>query len=169
MSHYTTSLANSLCGGSSRKLIAGWWYSILTVTAILTLCSFVVMSTRSLAEGFAATWSAILLLVLSIGGTMIMRKFHNSMAVGFFMGGVVAMSQLFFMLFLVYCGYGRDQKLLKMSAKEESLMAFFCLIQCILLGSFAAILGAHRSEILDKSSSSRPESPYAYEPPVAAA
>jgi hypothetical protein len=39
--------------------------------------------------------------VLSIGGTMIMRKFHNSMAVGFFMGGVVAMSQLFFMLFLM--------------------------------------------------------------------
>ena len=29
-------------------------------------------------------------------------------------------------------------------------MSLFCLIQCILLGSFAAILGAHRSEILDK-------------------
>lgn len=31
-----------------------------------------------------------------------MRKFHNSMAVGFFMGGVVAMAQLFFMLFLMW-------------------------------------------------------------------
>jgi hypothetical protein len=30
-----------------------------------------------------------------------MRKFHNSMAVGFFMGSIVAMSQLFFLLFLV--------------------------------------------------------------------
>jgi hypothetical protein len=36
-----------------------------------------------------------------VGGTMIMRKFHSSLAVGFFMGCVVAMSQLFFMLFLV--------------------------------------------------------------------
>jgi hypothetical protein len=26
LSHYTTYLANRLCGGSSRKLIAGWWY-----------------------------------------------------------------------------------------------------------------------------------------------
>ena len=26
MSAYTTVLADSLCGGSSRKLIAGWWY-----------------------------------------------------------------------------------------------------------------------------------------------
>ena len=33
---------------------------------------------------------------------MIMRKFHNSMAVGFFMGGVVAMSQMFFFLSMVY-------------------------------------------------------------------
>jgi hypothetical protein len=73
----------------------------LAVTALLGILSFVVMSTRSLGEGFAATWSAIMLLVLSIGGTMIMRKFHNSMAVGFFMGCVVAMSQLFFMLFLM--------------------------------------------------------------------
>ena len=32
---------------------------------------------------------------------MIMRKFHNSLAVGFFMGFLVAMSQLFFVLFLV--------------------------------------------------------------------
>lgn len=62
-----------------------------------------------------------------------------------------------------YCGYGRDQKDLNLSAKEESLMAFFSIMQCILLGSFAAILGAHRSEILDKP---RPESPYGYEPPV---
>jgi len=37
-----------------------------------------------------------------------------------------------------------------MSAKEETLMAFFALCQSILLGSFAAILAAHRSEILDK-------------------
>jgi hypothetical protein len=47
-------------------------------------------------------------------------------------------------------GYGTDQISMSMSSKQESLMSFFCLIQCILLGSFAAILGAHRSEILDK-------------------
>ena len=28
LSYYTTMLANSLCGGSSRKLIAGWWYVV---------------------------------------------------------------------------------------------------------------------------------------------
>jgi hypothetical protein len=32
----------------------------------------------------------------------------------------------------------------------DSLMAFFALLQSVLLGSFAAILAAHRSEILDQ-------------------
>tara|TARA_B110001450_G_scaffold244125_1_gene255970 strand:+ start:552 stop:704 length:153 start_codon:yes stop_codon:yes gene_type:complete len=35
-------------------------------------------------------------------------------------------------------------------------MAFFCLMQCVLLGTFAAILGAHRSEILEKHEQSAP-------------
>jgi hypothetical protein len=71
------------------------------MTGMLALMSCAVMGTRSLAEGFTSVWSAFMLLALSIGGTMIMRKFHNSMAVGFFMGGVVAMSQLFFFLSLM--------------------------------------------------------------------
>jgi hypothetical protein len=71
------------------------------MTATLMIMSFAVMGTRPISEGFASFWSALMLCILSIGGTMIMRKFHNSMAVGFFMGSIVAMSQLFFLLFLV--------------------------------------------------------------------
>jgi hypothetical protein len=76
-------------------------YSILGMTGILAFMSCAVVGTRSLSEGFTSVWSACMLLALSIGGTMIMRKFHNSMAVGFFMGGVVAMAQMFFFLSLV--------------------------------------------------------------------
>lgn len=63
--------------------------------------SFAVMGTRPVKEGFASFYSALMLCILSIGGTMIMRKFHNSMAVGFFLGGVLSMSQMFFVLFLM--------------------------------------------------------------------
>jgi hypothetical protein len=47
-------------------------------------------------------------------------------------------------------GYAKDQRKNGLSTKEESLMAFFALTQSALLGSFAAILAAHRSEILDQ-------------------
>mmetsp|Transcript_5390 Transcript_5390/g.8507 ORF Transcript_5390/g.8507 Transcript_5390/m.8507 type:complete len:175 (+) Transcript_5390:336-860(+) len=150
LSTYTALLADSLCGGSSRRLIAGWWYSILGLTGVLALMSCAVMSTRGMSETFTSIWSALMLLALSIGGTMIMRKFHNSMAVGFFMGGVVAMSQMFFFLMLLYLGYRKDQKNDELPIFTETLMALFCLCQSVLLGTFAAILGAHRSEILEK-------------------
>jgi hypothetical protein len=35
-------------------------------------------------------------------------------------------------------------------AGQETFMSIMCMIQCLLLGSFAAILGAHRSDIIDK-------------------
>lgn len=170
LSTYTALLADTLCGGSSRRLIAGWWYSILGLTGIFALMSCAVMSTRGLSESFTSIWSAMMLLTLSIGGTMIMRKFHNSMAVGFFMGGVVAMSQMFFFLMLIYLGYLTDQKNDSLPIVTETIMAFFCFMQCMLLGTFAAILGAHRSEILQKQEENAPsidqgdsfgETPYA--------
>ena len=65
-------------------------------------------------------------------------------------GGVVAMSQMFFFLTLLYIGYGKDQKNDGLPVFTETVMAFFSLVQCILLGTFAAILGAHRSEILEQ-------------------
>ena len=122
------------------------------MTALLTLVSFAVMgSRRPKAEAFASIWSALMLCALSIGGTMIMRKFHNSLAVGFFMGAAVSSAQLFFLLFLLFIGYAKDQKDAGMSAKEEVFMALCSLIQSALLGSFAVILAAHRSEILETS------------------
>eukprot|EP00527_Entomoneis_sp_CCMP2396_P004901 CAMPEP_0198140064 /NCGR_PEP_ID=MMETSP1443-20131203/3274_1 /TAXON_ID=186043 /ORGANISM="Entomoneis sp., Strain CCMP2396" /LENGTH=110 /DNA_ID=CAMNT_0043802375 /DNA_START=312 /DNA_END=644 /DNA_ORIENTATION=- len=83
---------------------------------------------------------------------MIMRRFHNSMAVGFFMGSIVAVSQMFFMLFLVYLGYSHDERDAGEDGQnsiQELWMSMFALVQSILLGSFAAILAAHRSEILE--------------------
>ena len=76
-------------------------YSILVMTLILTLMSFLVLGSRQFSEGFASFWSGIMLIGLCVGGTMIMRRFHNSMAVGFFMGSVVAMGQMFLLLCLM--------------------------------------------------------------------
>lgn len=79
------------------------------------------------------------------------------------MGGVVAMSQMFFFLTLIYLGYRKDQKIDGLPVLTETVMAFFSLLQCVLLGTFAAILGAHRSEILERNEENAPgigETPY---------
>jgi hypothetical protein len=129
-------------------------YSILLTTTLLAIAAFAVLNgthRRPAAEGFASIGAAIISVVLSVGGTMILRKFHNSMAVGFFMGSILATSQMFFTLALVYIGYAQEQKVLHDGgasvAKEEYFMAVASFLQSALLGSFALLLTAHRSEL----------------------
>jgi hypothetical protein len=165
-SQYTSYLANRLCGGSSRKLIAGWWYSILALTAGLAVVS--------VHDGVAAA-AAFLLCGYGIGGTMILRKFHSSLAVGFFMGVTVAAAQLFFALALLHWNVRHVQRHNNEAAKEVTWLASLSLVQGVLLGSFAAILAAHRTEILlEDSAVAKPTSPGSsvgdvdYEPPARA-
>jgi hypothetical protein len=149
------------------------------------------MSSRGGTEAFISMWSAIVLLILCIGGTIIMRKFQSSVFVGFFMGSVVAASQMFFMLFLMWaqiqskffvscdvfhliplshlflfriCAYIDDRLRYDLSVDGERLTGFIFLVQSLMLGSFAAILAAHRSEILDQKVSLE-EDEGAYEAP----
>ena len=82
---------------------------------------------------------------------MIMRKFHNSIAVGFFMGVTVTSCQFYLGLALIYFHY-RHYNIQNSSngsnnAKDVTLFAYLSIIQAILLGSFAIILAAHRTEI----------------------
>ena len=79
-----------------------------------------------------------------------MRKFQTSVAVGFFMGSVCAASQMFLLLFFLILGYIDDRVTNGYSVNGERFTAFICFVQAVLLGSFAATLAAHRSEILDQ-------------------
>lgn len=148
LTKFTVKLADTFCDGSTKKLIAQWWYSILCLSFLLTIMTFWTVATRTGAEAFASFWAAVVIIGLCVGGTMVMRRFHNSTAVGFFMGSVVATAQFFFLLFLLYLGYAHDRWVFNRSSTEDYFQAFVCLIQSLLLGSFAAILAAHRSSIV---------------------
>jgi len=109
------------------------------------------MNVRSSAEAFDCIWAVATLFVLVVGGTMVMRSYHSSMAIGFFLGAVVGSSCLFFLLFMLFQGYALDQQMEVQSNHEEHIMSTFCIIQSVLLATFASILGAHRSDVVDQS------------------
>jgi hypothetical protein len=94
-----------------------------------------------------------------------MRKFQSSVAVGFFMGSVVAASQMFMLMFLVLFGYIEDRLENDLPVDGERLNGFVCLVQSLLLASFAMILAAHRSEILDQKITVDEDDGVAYEAP----
>jgi len=133
--------------------------------------SFWTISTRGFAEAFASVWAAITIIGLSVGGTMVMRKFHNSFSVGFFLGSVVATAQFFLLLSLIYFGYAADRQARNKSGTEDIIQGLTCLAQSSLLWIFAAILGAqHRSAfgsessvLVDAESPTKSE----YDPPLA--
>jgi len=132
--------------------------------------SFWTISTRGFAEAFASVWAAITIIGLSVGGTMVMRKFHNSFSVGFFLGSVVATAQFFLLLSLIYFGYAADRQALNKSGTEDIIQGLTCLAQSALLCIFAAILGTHRSAFGSESSVLRDaEFPTKseYDPPLA--
>ena len=76
-------------------------YFILFISIIQIFIAMYTISSRGGTEAFVSLWSATVLLLLCVGGTVIMRKFQSSVAVGFFMGCVVAASQMFFLIFLM--------------------------------------------------------------------
>ena len=98
----TSFLASTFCAGSPRKLIAGLWYTIVANAIILTIICIYIINVRSSAEEFDCIWAALTLCALVVGGTMVMRSYHSSMAIGFFLGAVVGSSCLFFLLFLLW-------------------------------------------------------------------
>lgn len=54
--------------------------------------------------GFVGIWAMFLILGLSVGGTMVMRKYQTPLAVGFFIGVVIMMSFQMFSLSVLFAG-----------------------------------------------------------------
>ena len=95
MSSITLLVLPSFCFTLHRR------YFILFISIIQIFIAMYTMSSRGGTEAFISLWSSIVLLLLCVGGTVIMRKFQSSVAVGFFMGSVVAASQMFMLVFLM--------------------------------------------------------------------
>lgn len=53
------------------------------------------------AAGFAAVWTSLLLIAISILGTMIMRKFQSPLAIGFLLGVILVMN---FQMLILFAG-----------------------------------------------------------------
>ena len=80
-------------------------YTILAISFFLILMTFYIVPTRDSAEAFSTCWSSLTLICLCVGGTMVMRKFHNSFSTGLFLGGVVGAAQYFFLSAGLYYQY----------------------------------------------------------------
>lgn len=99
---------------------------------------------------FAAIWYMLLVLMLSIGGTLVMRKFQSPLAVGFFIGTVVLMSLNFFVMCVLFCGAAsKARKMIpKGDVHSSEAAAVFSFLLFSLYAVFAVVIVQFRDIII---------------------
>ena len=106
----------------------------------------------SSALGFAAIWTVILCVILSIGGTLVMRKFQTSLAIGFFLGVVAVMSQQMLIIAAIFAGEADarsdDDPASKDQKSAESAMAVFAMFLFAVYSAFAVLLAVFRKDLI---------------------
>jgi uncharacterized membrane protein len=119
----------------------------------------------SKSDGFAAIWTMLLIIGLSIGGTLVMRKYQTPLAVGFFLGVCIMMCVNMFSLFVLFLGAAyledklakesKDEKTMdqaKSTASSDKAIAAFCFFLFLCYGIFSILLAKFRNFIVKDGS-----------------
>lgn len=82
--------------------VFGFMYALAAIVAAVNNNGSGEADSKSL--GFVGVWAMFLIIGLSVGGTMVMRKYQTPLAVGFFIGVVIMMSLQMFTLSVLFAG-----------------------------------------------------------------
>ncbi|KAG9413973.1 hypothetical protein AC1031_013178 [Aphanomyces cochlioides] len=163
------------CCANPKLVITYMWFIILFFAMMFCLGAIVFAANNNhdgpqynKSLGFAGIWMMFLVVALSIGGTMVMRKFQTPIAVGFFIGVVVMMSFNMFSLCVLCAGAAYLAKLnnngtyvetgWKGPVHSDEASAVFSFFMFALYFAFAMILIKHRAVIIkDGGSTELPE------------
>ncbi|CAM9501467.1 unnamed protein product [Phaeothamnion confervicola] len=147
-------MRNSICAPcdkSPQKSIAYAWFLSIILVLIAFICACAAAASQGAATsdtalGFAVVWTVLLMIVLSIGGSLVMRKYRTALAVGFFLGVVVIMSQQMLILFAIFVDHAKDSS----GDQQHSYRAFsaFAFFLFIVYGIFAWMLAVFREDII---------------------
>ncbi|HYE75612.1 MAG TPA: hypothetical protein VEF04_19875 [Blastocatellia bacterium] len=100
-------------------------------------------------QGFVVMWSTLLLVALSIGGTMVLKSHRTPFAVGAFAGVVLLMANVMFMLSASAAGELRRRALLGISTSADQAILAFAVLEFLFLCAFSLVLFRHKDEILE--------------------
>lgn len=99
------------CFSNPKMLITYLWFSTMLFGFMYAIAAIVAAvnndgegESDSKSLGFVGIWAMILIVALSVGGTMVMRKHQTPLAVGFLIGIVLMMSLQMFSLSIIFAG-----------------------------------------------------------------
>ena len=145
---------------NAKKVITIAWL----LSLVFVVCAFIVAcvaankmassSTTSTPAAFACIWTCLVLIVLSVLGTVIMRRFQSAISIGFFLGVVFVMSNQMLILFAIFAE--RSQVIGATAGKEvqqaQQAMAVFSFFLWLVYGFFGLVLGIFRNDVVKEES-----------------
>mmetsp|Transcript_36389 Transcript_36389/g.63035 ORF Transcript_36389/g.63035 Transcript_36389/m.63035 type:complete len:192 (-) Transcript_36389:139-714(-) len=140
-----------------------WLFSVVIAIADVITSLAVASGNDSLKHGskgagFAAIWSMFMVICISIYAYYALRKWCTPFSIGYLIGALLMMSQMFLTLFCVFVGLARatddnDDQL----NSDNGAMAFFSFVLFIVYGVFGGLVFKHRAAVT-KGVSDRPVS-----------
>mmetsp|Transcript_31916 Transcript_31916/g.30425 ORF Transcript_31916/g.30425 Transcript_31916/m.30425 type:complete len:183 (+) Transcript_31916:43-591(+) len=136
------------CLTKAKKAITIAWL----ISLVLVLGTFIVacIATYQLSKGgesssihasFAAIWTCIILILLSVLGTVIMRRFQAAISIGFFLGLVFVMSNQMLIVFAIFADRGYQDS-------TQRAMAVFSFFLFLVYGFFGSVLAIFRKDFI---------------------
>jgi len=103
------------------------------------------------AAGFAAVWTALLLVVISVVGTLVLRRFSKALSVGVLMGIIFVMVQQMLILFAFFAERSTNPGQVTSVVASQQAMATFSFFIFLVYASFGTMLAVFRVDFIKAS------------------
>lgn len=110
------------------------------------------------AAGFAAVWTSLLLIVISVTGTLILRRFNKALSVGVLIGIIFVMVQQMLILFAFFAERSTQPNEAPSVVVSQQAMATFSFFIFLIYLGFGTMLAVFRVDFIKQSAEPPPES-----------
>ena len=140
------------CQERPKAAITYCWITIIGLTLLIFITSCAVASgsddnSGHTAISFIGIWTSLTLMVMVIGGTITLRKHHNQLAVGCFMGSCFVIVNQLLMMFSIFAEHSSENNHEDDSQAEQATATFAWLL-FMALAVFDGLLVAFQNDLI---------------------
>jgi cytochrome bd-type quinol oxidase subunit 2 len=137
-----------------RDITYAWLVSLMLVLISFIIACIVAakLSKSNLAidqaSSFSVVWTCILLIIISIIGTVIMRSYQTALSIGFLLGIIFIMTQQMLIIFAIFVELSGSSGNTPAQTSSQEAMAVFAFFLFIVYAAFGLMLAVFRNDVI---------------------
>jgi cytochrome bd-type quinol oxidase subunit 2 len=100
------------------------------------------------ASSFSVVWTCILLIIISLIGTIIMRSYQTALSIGFLLGVIFIMTQQMLIIFAIFAELAGSSDNTPAQTSSQQAMAVFAFFLFIVYAAFGSMLAVFRNDVI---------------------